>query len=582
MKKTHELISNCFKLISKFLPLQVICILFFGIATYFGTLNHSFHFDDWPNIENNPSIQISELSYDSLRSVSETFLTNRPVAYISFALNYYFHGLDVTGYHLVNVFIHLLTGILLYYFVHITFRLSGCQDDYVQTRYIPFFVALIWLIHPLQVQSVTYIVQRMNSMGAMFYIMAILCYVKARITPNKMLKAFSFFASLLAAMLAFGSKENTLTLPLFIALYESYFLHSFNKKVARKHIFWMMIYFGILLFISYHFLLKDISLPGLFSSRYDYRTFSLGERLLTEPRVVLHYISLLIFPYPGRLNLDYNFPLSHSLFSPLPTLGAISVLAGLLCLALFISTPKNRLYSFCILWFFGNLIIESSFIALEIAYEHRLYLPSMMGVFLLVLIFHQVTKKKTVMVVSLALLVFVFSYWTCQRNKVWQNDITLWSDSFIKSPDKSRVNQNLGLAYFLQERFDDALPYFHRALNLYFEEIKSQNKISGRETSLHLRNLAKTYKAKGNYGQAIKYYEMALKYFYFDAESHFRLGECYESIKNLDKAVYQYGIALRFASHHSSDLELQKKSAYIKKRLNSAQVMLNAQQSKKI
>lgn len=570
-------INHFFVRIKNFLPFQILCIILVGVAVYWGTLEHSFHFDDWPNIENNPNIQLSELSYDNLKTAFNTYLTGRPVAYLSFALNYYFHRLDVRGYHLVNILIHLLTGVLFYSFARETLRLFSGRDDFAQTKYIPLLAALIWLVHPLQVQSVTYIVQRMNSMGAMFYVMALLCYVKARLSTQNSHTVFFSSISIFAGILAFWSKENTITLPLFIVLYECYFFLNSRWEFTWRTISGMVAVVSVLLWVSYLFF-GDISLSGLLA-RYDYRTFSLSERLLTEPRVILLYISLLLFPHPARLNLDYDFPLSRSLVSPLTTLGAIVVILGLLGLALYCA-KKNRLYSFCIIWFLGNLVIESSIIPLEIAYEHRLYFPSMMAVFLFVMLFHKVVKMRFAFFGCLIFIVVIFSHWTYERNKVWKNDLTLWLDCYKKSPGKARVNQNLGLAHYVENNFDQALPYFNRALDLYLEDIKFQKTISGQETFKHMENLAKTFKAKGNYREAIKYYNKALQYFFFQAEAHYHLGQCYAEIWDFEKAIHHFRLALQYSTHHSTDVGLQDKAEIIIGSLQKAERMLKAQKQR--
>jgi hypothetical protein len=177
----------------KYLLFQLVSLLLLTFIVYSGTLDHSFHFDDKSNIRSNHFIQISSLSLDELRKAGlESENHQRPVANISFALNYYFHGLEVRGYHYVNIFIHLLAGIILYYFVKATLCLPLYRDKYSKSQFIPFFTALIWMVHPLHTQSVTYIVQRMNSMAGMFFIMAMLFYVKARLTPEKTKKILLF------------------------------------------------------------------------------------------------------------------------------------------------------------------------------------------------------------------------------------------------------------------------------------------------------------------------------------------------------------------------------------------------------
>jgi hypothetical protein len=108
---------------------------------------------------------------------------------------------------------------------------------------------------------------------------------------------------------------------------------------------------------------------------YDYRTFTMSERVLTQFRIVLYYVTLLIYPHPSRLNLDYDFPISKAILDPPMTLVSILIIAGLVGYSVWIAKKKPVL-SFFILWYFGNLVIESSIFPLEMVYEHRLYLPA--------------------------------------------------------------------------------------------------------------------------------------------------------------------------------------------------------------
>ena len=566
--------------LKKFLSFEIICLLLAGIAVYWGTLDHTFQLDDKNTIWNNPFIQISSLSVDELvKAGFESVLHNRPVANISFALNYYFHGLEVRGYHAVNIIIHLLAGILLFYFVKITLSIPCVRDRYGSAKFIPFFTALIWLVHPLQTQSVTYIVQRMNSMGAMFFIMAMLFYVKARMTPEKKKKVLFFLTSFIACLLAFGTKENTATLPAFILLYEWYFFQDLRMKISRQQFCWILSIGLLLVFVLYLFL--GTSPLDRLTSGYGGRPFTLSQRLLTEPRVVLHYISLLFSPHPGRLNLDYDFPLSYSLVSPMITLLSISMIIGLLGIA-FYTAKKNRLYSFCILWFLGNLVIESSTIALEMVFEHRTYLPSMMAILLFVMFFHQVAKKRAVLLACLVSVTLLFSYWTYDRNKVWKDELTLWSDTHKKSPDKARPNQHFGVALSNADRVDEAVPIFERAFQLYEQEIKLQQHVPYREKSFHLQNLGAIYKKKGEYKKAIAYFHRALKLFYYSSKTHFHLAYCYEKIWDIETAIYHYAKALDFAKHHSSDLVMQESVRNIRISLDRAKMLQKTQKKREV
>ena len=173
------------------LVLPVFVIL--GFLIYSNTLNVPFHFDDEQNIVENRNIRLTGLTLKNITGACfKTACPNRPVANLSFALNYYFHKYDVIGYHAINIVIHIITGILLYFFIKTTLSIPSLRSRYKSPSSIALFAALIWLAHPVQTQSVTYIVQRMNSMAAMFYILSFLLYAKIS-RPNNVLRMFDCF-----------------------------------------------------------------------------------------------------------------------------------------------------------------------------------------------------------------------------------------------------------------------------------------------------------------------------------------------------------------------------------------------------
>jgi tetratricopeptide (TPR) repeat protein len=564
--------------IKKYFPFEIVCLLLVVIAGYFGTLDHSFHFDDKGNIWNNHFIQISNISISELKSAAFDSLNHdRPVANISFALNYYFHGLEVKGYHIVNIVVHLLAGIMLFYFVKTTLDIPLVRKKYGEPGVIPLFTSLIWLAHPLHIQSVTYIVQRMNSMAAMFFIMAMLFYVKGRLTPEKVKKVLFFAISFIAGLLAVGTKQNTATLPLFIFLYEWYFFQDLRLKFSRQQLLWIAAIGCLFVFVLYLFL-GSSPLNRLFPSYAD-RPFSMAERVLTQPRVVLHYISLIFYPEPGRLNLDYDFPLSYSLVSPPTTLLAILAIIGMLGLAIY-SAKNNRLYSFCIWWFLGNLVIESSTIPLEIIFEHRTYLPSMMVILLLVLFLHQTVRKRRALIACLVAVALLFSYWTYERNKIWKDELTFWTDNHKKSPNKARVNLHLGVTLSNANRVDEAIPILEKALRLYEKEIETQKRLSSYKMYIINFNLGINYIERGEYQKAIFYLNRSLGHFYFSVSAHYAIGLCYTQIGRFEESINHLTKAMEFTKHHRKQDSGFSNVAQIEQSLNFAKMELKRQKDR--
>lgn len=503
-----------------------------GFFTYSNTLKSPFFFDDQAHIQKNPHIRLTRLDLKGIvRAGFKSPLPQRPVANISFALNYYLHRYNVIGYHCTNIIIHILTGIFLYLFVKNTLGIPLLRRRYDGCSSIAFFAALLWLVNPLQIQSVTYIVQRMNSLAAMFYILSLLLYVKGRLATLKNKKSWLWFAGcIFAGMLALGCKEIAATLPVFILLYEWYFFQELNSRWLKRsvpYVIGVFIIFGLagLLYLGLNPLEKS-------SSQYERWGFTLTERVLTQSRVVIYYITLLAYPHPGRLNLDHDFALSHSLIDPPITLLCIVAVIGLLALAIY-TAKRQRLLSFCILWFFGNLAIESSVIPLDLMYEHRLYLPSML-VFpaIVVLAWHGI-KQKWARALVLCIAVLPCCIWTYERNNVWSDSVTLWKDCADKSPEKPRPHYNLANSLYEEGSNDEAIRYYTKTLQL---DPNRSDAHFGFGTALL---------DQGRINEAINHFTDALRLRPNYAQAHHNMGIAFQRQNNFNKALEQYNQALR-------------------------------------
>ncbi len=441
---------------------------------YANSFRVPWQFDDRPNIVDNPTVHLQTLSADHLlRLLTESYSASiRFFSYFTFALNFYFGGLNVFGYHWVNLFIHITTGALVFWVVLLTLSLPSQKERYgpVALR-VAFLTSLLFIAHPVQTQSVTYIVQRMTSMAAMFYLLSMVLYIKARLSSGG--RQILFYAGMAASgLLSMFSKENAFVLPLFIALYEICFLSRREGGLPRwtkSKIFLALLGLGLVGLL----LLGGKYIP-IIQEGYRYRDFTMSQRMLTQLRVLLHYVTLLVYPHPSRLNLDYDFSLSKSLFDPISTL--LSFMAILFFVAVGIWKMKKwPMLSFFIFWYFGNLVIESSIFPLDMVYEHRLYLPSIGPIFLFSLLLVRLWEKRTpigkwkreaVFAGMIVLTVFPLSWWTIERNSVWRSEFGLWMDCVKKSPKKGRPHYNLGYYYYTRGQKEKALEEFQLALRL--------------------------------------------------------------------------------------------------------------------
>ena len=479
------------------------------IIIYSNSFNCQWHMDDFGNIFNNPNIQLESISG---KNIQKSFYgrdnnkerLSRPLSYLSFALNYHIGGTDVFGFHVVNFAIHYIAAIFLFLLLCNTLRLPILKERYKTTAYpIALVSVFLWAIHTIQVSAVTYIVQRMASMAGMFYIMTMYLYLKARITnkPNKRIALFALCG--IAAVCSFASKENAAMLPLSLLLYDLFLIQGATRDNIKKNIRIFILAAIIILVTGFYYFDLSSILSGL--SGYQYRPFTLAERLLTEPRVILFYISLLLYPVSSRLTLLHDVEVSTSLFTPWTTLPSILIILLILMTALMISR-KRPLISYCILFFFLNHLIEGSFIPLELIFEHRNYLPSMfvfvpIGI-LIVYVLDYFAYKKSIQVIMLSgflLIMAAFGHTTYIRNKVFKNDLTLWSDNIEKAPNLHRPHHNLGKALLVAGYYNEGVKEMEKAL---------KSKAGGRITQKY-----KTYYNLGVYYLHKKEYDKSLAYF---------------------------------------------------------------------
>lgn len=427
---------------------------------YSNTLNAPFHLDDFRNIAQNTTLHIDSLSLPSLFSVTtgnaETGkLFYRPVSYLSFALNWYFGQDNVTGYHIVNIAIHILISFFLYLSILAIFDSPNLKDKYRQDKYfIAGLAACLWAVNPIQTQAVTYIVQRMAALATLFSILAIFLYINARISQSLKNKAVFFSGMMICFLLAVGSKENALLVPVSIFLVEMFFFQNMADRQTRKKIIWL----GILAFLMVLFLGVFLFLNGEFFSRilggYEKRTFTVSERLMTQPRVILFYLSQMFFPVADRFSIDHDMVVSTGLLSPWTTLPAILIVLGTAGVAVW-RMIQMPLVGFAILFFLTNHLVESSIIPLEMVFEHRNYLPSLF-LFLpvatgLTYLVNQYSHERKIMkglvIGFITLWIAVSGFATYTRNMAWNDEQTLWEDALEKAPGRSRPYLNLASVY---------------------------------------------------------------------------------------------------------------------------------------
>jgi len=369
------------------LSLGVLALLtVLGFALYGNTIDSEFHLDDYPNLVENAAIHMTRIDPTSIgRALSASVGGNRPVASLLFALNFRAGQFNVRTFHITSIICHILAGWLLFLFLRRTLLLPRLEARFGDRAGLTALLAtLLWFVHPIQTQAVTYIVQRANVLSGLFCFAALYLFVVIRSTSaGRGLRALQWTGLLLAGLLALGSKETAAILPIIILLYELFFFVEFDFGTLRgtpARLVGLLVSSSLIVLAPILILYADYRRFGVWlfermGAIYQVRGFTMWERVLTEFRVLVNYITLLVLPLPGRLNLEHDVAVSRGLFSPFTTLLSLLVLLGLVALGFYLAR-RRPLISFFIFWFFLQLAIESSVVPLELMFEHRLYLPS--------------------------------------------------------------------------------------------------------------------------------------------------------------------------------------------------------------
>jgi tetratricopeptide (TPR) repeat protein len=492
------------------------------------------------------------------------------VVNLSLAVNYALGGLNVWGYHVVNLAIHLLGALALYGVVRRTLRCGSLRDRWGdEARWLALAVALLWVAHPLQTESVTYLIQRSESLMGLFFLLTLYCVVRG---ATSSVQRGWYAAAIVCCALGMGSKEVMVVAPLVVLLYDRAFLsRSFRAALWAR----APLYAGLFGFW--------LVLVGLFvSSSHPSVGFGLSvspwEYARTQPGVILHYLRLAFWPSP--LVIDYDdWPIARTAAAVVPA-GALVVV--LVAATLWAARRRPHL-GFLGCWFFVILAPTSSIVPLlgEIAAEHRMYLPLAAVIALVVIGGHVVFtgichrlgwesgRRRIVEVVVLVGLVATLAQLTVRRNEDYRSDVALWTDVVAKRPNNSRGRNNLGNALTRHGKLDEAIAQYSEALRIDPTYVEAHNNlgavlatqgkldeaIAHHYEAIRMRpdfaeahnNLGNALFRHGKLDEAIAQYSEALRIYPVYAEAHYNLGIALATQGKLDEAIAHYSEALRIA-----------------------------------
>jgi len=436
------------------------------VALYTPALDAPFTFDDQKNITLNPGIRLSPLEWSSWVGLDLWSPTPRPVSNASFALNYAWGGYAVQGYRWWNIAVHALTSLcVMWLSVRVLRRwreLPGqggrASDlDEVRIAWLSFFAGLLFAVHPLQTQAVTYVVQRMTSQSTLFYVAGLLAWMRGGDAQEPLGRRLWRGLALVGWLGSLGSKEIGVTWPLVVWSWEWGFVRDGQKRFVRRSLPWLA--GGAVC----------VGLLGWWASgvghlvSYASQPFTLWERLWTEPRVLWSYAGLWLWPFGGRQSVVHDVVLSTGPLHPWTTW--VSLLGWLAVgVSGWRSAGRLRLWSAGVWWWFVQHSVESTVLPLEPMYEHRMYLPGVGLAVVLPWLWWWGWGRRERLAAWLGVGVCAaLALATWQRNAVWADPITLWSNAVAASPQRAETHTNLAFALMAAQRFDEARAELDRA-----------------------------------------------------------------------------------------------------------------------
>jgi tetratricopeptide (TPR) repeat protein len=494
-----------------------------AIAAYWNGLSGPFVFDDLPSIVENPTIRHLQEIGAVLRPPHEVGLTvsGRPMLNLSFALNYWLSDRNPWSYHVLNLVIHFLAALTLFGIVRRTLQQPTLRARFGAGAFpVALATAVLWMLHPLQTESVTYVSQRAESLMGLSYLLTVYLSLRDLESPRP-----SFWSALAVAagLLGMATKEVMASVPVIVLLYDRTFVAgSFRTAWQRRRRFYLALAATWLL-LGY-LVVSSANRGGTagFGTEASWWAYA-----LTQCRAVVHYLQLSVWPHP--LVFDYGTAVVNRVGEVWPEALGLLLLATSVMIALWRQPPLGFLGA----WFFAILAPSSSVVSVstQTAAEHRMYLPLAAVIALAVVALHALPGRSRTLLVGLV--AFSFAMLTVRRNADYRTDYSLWENTIAWCPTNPRAYTSLGNAYARDGLWLKAIPLYEHAVHMQPDFALAHN------------NLGAALSRAGRTAEALAQYEEADRLMTGDPDIEFNVGCAYLQANRLPAAITHLAAALR-------------------------------------
>lgn len=533
-----------------------IIISLITILVYYPSLNYPFQYDDLSNI-------LKHFDIRNLTFKDYFFKDTRWLGSWLHTIGYKLGEFDPFYYRVINVVLHLITGILI--FLLLLSLLSGLKNNFKNNFFkdkalaISTFTTTLFLLHPVATQTISYITQgQLEGLATLFVIAIVYFYVLWTKSKTFFAKVLTFIFLFILIIFSTGTKEIAIVSPFLIMITDWFFIaqgdwNSYKKRIFL-HLIILLTVFGF--FVYFHkkeFLFQILGLNysvsnniGNVLTKQAYDKITPWLYLISEFKVILHYIFIYIWPF--NISVEYDWGLNNSFFD-------LTVLIPFLILLIFIGLiiyllKKNRINPivFGALWFFISILPRSSIVpSAELIVDYKTYLASIGLLFIIAWAIVKLIEKLSIIfksktliyIISFIILSFSLGFITYQKNKVWRTSLEFWQNIITMAPQKARAYNNYGVELLNLKRFEESIPYFKKAIkmeeNVYWDPYI---------------NLSAAYSLIGKLDLAISTIQTALKINPYKPEAYNNLGTLYLHKNDFYKAEECFDTAIKLLPHY--------------------------------